>query len=87
MPPVTRTPIGPSCLRAAVTAAHPAPAAVSIVLGGRKATTAYLQQRLAIGYMRAADLLDRMEREGILGAPVYNGARPILINGPSSREV
>ncbi len=61
--------------------------AVSIVLGGRKATTAYLQQRLAIGYMRAADLLDRMEREGILGAPVYNGARPILINGPSSREV
>ncbi len=25
--------------------------------------------------------IERMEREGILGAPVYNGMRPILING------
>jgi DNA segregation ATPase FtsK/SpoIIIE-like protein len=61
--------------------------AVAIVLGDRKATTAYLQQRLAIGYMRAADLLDRMEQEGILGAPVHNGIRPILISEIGSREI
>jgi hypothetical protein len=29
--------------------------------------------------MAAADLIDRMEQEGILGAPVYNGMRPILV--------
>jgi S-DNA-T family DNA segregation ATPase FtsK/SpoIIIE len=61
--------------------------AVAIVLGDRKATAAYLQCRLAIGYMRAADLIERMEREGIVGAPVYNGMRPILIGGPGSSEV
>jgi DNA segregation ATPase FtsK/SpoIIIE-like protein len=61
--------------------------AVAIVLGDRKASPDYLQHRLAIGYMRAADLIERMEREGILGAPVYNGMRPILIGGPGSREI
>jgi 4TM region of DNA translocase FtsK/SpoIIIE/Ftsk gamma domain len=61
--------------------------AVAIVLADRKASTGYLEQRLSIGYMRAADLIDRMEREGILGAPVYNGMRPILIGGPGSDEV
>lgn len=61
--------------------------AVAIVLDDRKATANYLQQRLAIGYMRATDLIERMEREGILGAPVYNGMRPILIGGPGSREI
>ena len=61
--------------------------AVAIVLDDRKASTGYLQQRLQIGYMRATDLIERMEREGILGAPVYNGMRPILIGGPGSREI
>jgi len=61
--------------------------AVAIVLSDRKASAAYLQGRLSIGYMRAADLIERMEREGILGAPVYNGMRPILIGGPPPREV
>lgn len=61
--------------------------AVAIVLDDRKASAGYLQQRLQIGYMRATDLIERMEREGILGAPVYNGMRPILIGGPGSREI
>lgn len=61
--------------------------AVAIVLDDRRASAGYLQQRLAIGYMRASDLIDRMEREGILGAPVYNGMRPILMGGPGSREI
>lgn len=61
--------------------------AVMIVLDDRKPSATYLQQRLKIGYMRAADLIDRMERDGIVGAPVYNGLRPILIGSGGSREV
>jgi DNA translocase FtsK/SpoIIIE-like protein len=52
--------------------------AVAIVRAQRKASTAYLQQSLGIRYMRAADLIDRMEREGIVGAPIQDGVRPIL---------
>jgi hypothetical protein len=61
--------------------------AVAIVLDDRRASARYLEQRLKIGYMRATDLLERMEREGILGAPVCNGLRRILIGGPGSGEV
>lgn len=61
--------------------------AVAIVRTDRKASTEYLQQRLGIRYMRAADLIERMEQEGILGAPVRNGMRPILRRPPRSRVV
>jgi DNA segregation ATPase FtsK/SpoIIIE-like protein len=61
--------------------------AVAIVRADRTASTDRLQQRLGIGYMRAADLIDRMEQEGILGAPVRNGMRPILRRVPRSRIV
>jgi S-DNA-T family DNA segregation ATPase FtsK/SpoIIIE len=60
---------------------------VAIVRADRKASTEYLQQRLGIRYMRAADLIERMEQEGILGAPVRNGTRPILRRIPRSRIV
>jgi DNA segregation ATPase FtsK/SpoIIIE-like protein len=61
--------------------------AVALVRAQRKASTAYLQQSLGIGYMRAADLIERMEREGIVGAPVHNGIRPILTVPPGARIV
>lgn len=61
--------------------------AVMIVLDDRKPSATYLQQRLKIGYMRATDLIERMEREGILGAPIYKGMRPILIGSRGSREI
>jgi DNA segregation ATPase FtsK/SpoIIIE-like protein len=61
--------------------------AVALVRAQRKASTAYLQQSLGIGYMRAADLIERMEREGVVGAPVHNGIRPILSPPPGSRIV
>jgi len=48
--------------------------AVALVRTHRKASTAYLQQSLGIGYMRAADLIERMEREGIVGPA--DGAKP-----------
>jgi DNA segregation ATPase FtsK/SpoIIIE-like protein len=61
--------------------------AVAIVRADRKASTEYLQQRLGIRYMSAADLIERMEQEGILGAPVRNGTRPILRRLPRTRIV
>jgi DNA segregation ATPase FtsK/SpoIIIE-like protein len=61
--------------------------AVALVRTQRKASTAYLQQSLGIGYMRAADLIERMEREGIVGAPVHKGIRPILMPPPGTRIV
>lgn len=61
--------------------------AVAVVLTDRKASNEYLQTRLRIRYMCAGDLLDRMEQEGIVGAPVYNGMRPILVPRPGTEEV
>ncbi len=61
--------------------------AVALVRAQRKASTAYLQQSLGIGYMRAADLIERMEQEGVVGPPIYNGIRPILTAAPGTRIV
>ena len=52
--------------------------AVEIVLKDKKPTTSYLQRRLGIGYNRAASLIERMEQEGIVGAPNRTGRREIL---------
>lgn len=52
--------------------------AVAIVLRDRKASTSYLQRRLSIGYNRAADLIERMEAEGLIGAANHAGKREIL---------
>ena len=55
--------------------------AVAIVLRDRKASTSYLQRRLSIGYNRAADVIERMEREGLIGPATGVGKREILITG------
>jgi S-DNA-T family DNA segregation ATPase FtsK/SpoIIIE len=55
--------------------------AVAIVLRDRKASTSYLQRRLSIGYNRSADLVERMEREGLIGPANNVGRREILITG------
>ncbi len=52
--------------------------AVAIVLRDRKASTSYLQRRLSIGYNRAADLIERMEKEGLISAANNVGKREIL---------
>jgi S-DNA-T family DNA segregation ATPase FtsK/SpoIIIE len=53
--------------------------AVAIVLKDGKASTSYIQRRLSIGYNRAADLIERMEREGIISAANGVGKREILV--------
>jgi len=55
--------------------------AVQIVTRDRKASTSYIQRRLQIGYNRAASLIERMEREGVVGQPNHAGKREILVGG------
>jgi S-DNA-T family DNA segregation ATPase FtsK/SpoIIIE len=53
--------------------------AVDIVLRDRKASTSYIQRRLQIGYNRAASLMERMEKEGVVGQANHAGKREILV--------
>ena len=53
--------------------------AVAIVLRDRKASTSYVQRRLSIGYNRAADLIERMEREGLISPANATGKRDVLV--------
>jgi S-DNA-T family DNA segregation ATPase FtsK/SpoIIIE len=43
--------------------------AVKVVLRDKKCSTSYIQRRLGIGYNRAASLVERMEKEGLVGEP------------------
>ena len=56
--------------------------AVAVVTRDRKASTSYVQRRLQIGYNRAASLIERMEKEGVVGAANHAGKREILVKGP-----
>lgn len=59
--------------------------AVAVVLRDKKASTSYIQRRLQIGYNRAASLMERMEKEGIVGPANHAGKRDILI-GPEGMD-
>jgi S-DNA-T family DNA segregation ATPase FtsK/SpoIIIE len=54
--------------------------AVAVVLRDRKVSTSYIQRRLSIGYNRAASIIERMEKEGIVGAANHAGKREILVD-------
>ena len=49
------------------------------MLRDKKASTSYIQRRLQIGYNRAASLMERMEKEGIVGPANHAGKREILL--------
>jgi S-DNA-T family DNA segregation ATPase FtsK/SpoIIIE len=53
--------------------------AVQVVVRDRKASTSYIQRRLQIGYNRAASLMERMEKEGVVGQANHAGKREILV--------
>jgi S-DNA-T family DNA segregation ATPase FtsK/SpoIIIE len=57
--------------------------AVGIVMRDGKPSTSYLQRRLSIGYNRAASLIERMERERVIGPAAEGGRRQILLGGPA----
>ena len=59
--------------------------AVAVVLRDGRASTGYLQRRLGIGYNRAATLMERMERQGLVGVANSVGKRTILAGEPGGR--
>ena len=59
--------------------------AVAIVLRDKKCSTSYIQRRLSVGYNKAASLVERMEQEGVVGAPNDSGKRAILAGGGIDR--
>ncbi|CUW44961.1 DNA translocase ftsK [Brucella vulpis] len=52
--------------------------AVKVVMRDKKCSTSYIQRRLGIGYNRAASLVERMEKEGLVGPANHVGKREIL---------
>ncbi|MGE3872670.1 MAG: DNA translocase FtsK [Parvibaculaceae bacterium] len=58
--------------------------AVAIVLRDKKVSTSYIQRRLQIGYNKAASLIERMEKEGLISAANATGKREILVPGDSA---
>ncbi|MCF6431053.1 DNA translocase FtsK [Leisingera sp. MMG026] len=53
--------------------------AVAIVVKDRKCSTSYIQRKLAIGYNKAARLVEQMEDEGVVSAANHVGKREILV--------
>jgi len=56
--------------------------AVAVVTRDRKASTSYIQRRLQIGYNRAASLIERMEKEGVVSMANHAGKREVLVSPP-----
>ena len=54
--------------------------AVQIVAESQKASTSYLQRQLRVGYNSAARLIERMEKDGLVGMPDHVGRREVLID-------
>ena len=52
---------------------------IAIVTNDRKCSTSYIQRRLGIGYNRAANLVERMEAEGMIGPAGPGGKREIFL--------
>ncbi len=53
--------------------------AVQVVLNDRKCSTSYIQRKLAIGYNKAARLVEQMEDQGLVSAANHVGKRDILV--------
>jgi S-DNA-T family DNA segregation ATPase FtsK/SpoIIIE len=53
--------------------------AVEIVIKERKASISYVQRKLKIGYNRAANLLEQMEKAGLVSSLSSSGQRDILV--------
>ena len=58
--------------------------AVQLVTTENRPSISYLQRRLGIGYNRAANLIEKMEQEGVVSKPNSMGKRRVLVgSGPS----
>ena len=55
--------------------------AVAIVLRDRKCSMSYIQRCLSLAHGKAATLVERMEREGVVSPPNNSGEREVLVAG------
>ena len=53
--------------------------AVAIVVKDRKCSTSYIQRKLAIGYNKAARLVEQMEDQGVVSPANHVGKREVLV--------
>ncbi|HEX6958885.1 MAG TPA: DNA translocase FtsK 4TM domain-containing protein [Ferrovibrio sp.] len=60
--------------------------AVALVCRERKASTSFIQRHLQIGYNRAARIMERMEKEGVVGAANHVGKREVLARNIDAAE-
>jgi len=57
--------------------------AVAIVAKDRKCSTSYIQRKLAIGYNKAARLVEQMEEAGLVSPANHVGKREVLVPEPA----
>ena len=60
--------------------------AIALVARERKCSTSFIQRYLQIGYNRAARIVERMEREGVVTAANHVGKREVLARDIDDRE-
>ena len=61
--------------------------AKDLVISSGQASASLVQRRLRVGYPRAARMIERMEEEGIVGAPARDGRREVIVRkGPVGEE-
>jgi len=61
--------------------------AIKCVATHRVASASFLQRRLGVGYNRAANLIEEMERHGVVGPAQGSRPRKVLIPPPSHSEI
>ena len=60
--------------------------AIALVARERKCSTSFIQRYLQIGYNRAARIVERMEKEGVVTAANHVGKREVLARDIDNRE-
>ena len=60
--------------------------AVALVAREGKASTSFVQRHLQIGYNRAARLIERMEKDGVIGPANHVGKREVLVSDHSGQQ-
>ena len=58
----------------------------SLVARERKASTSFIQRHLQIGYNRAARIIEKMEKEGVVSAANHVGKREVLVGDHSGAD-
>ncbi|WP_257978027.1 DNA translocase FtsK [Vibrio parahaemolyticus] len=53
--------------------------AKALVISEQRVSVSMLQRAFKIGYNRAAELIEKMEVQGVITAPSHNGLREVLI--------